>query len=289
MEQASCARLPDGRRLHFHHGPIDLILGIEGPSRAEAEIAAFDRFRSLLQELVDELPILRSVSRADMQLQGNVAQKMLEATMPMRPKFITPMAAVAGAVADEIIRVIGSFGAIRRAWVNNGGDIALLLGPRTRITVATVGDRPARVVVHDTDRARGIATSGWQGRSFSLGIADSVTVVARTAARADAAATILANSVNLPGHPMVTREPASRFDCESDLGERAVTTGVGQLTATEIEQALERGVACARELQGHGLIESVAMWLKDSIRVVGNNEIMMLEPRPSTVRAPSAQ
>ena len=32
---------------------------------------------------------------------------------------------------------------------------------------------------------RGVATSGWRGRSHSLGIADSVTVVARNAAAAD--------------------------------------------------------------------------------------------------------
>ena len=39
---------------------------------------------------------------------------------------------------------------------------------------------------------RGVATSGWRGRSHSLGIADSVTVLAATAAMADAAATVIA-------------------------------------------------------------------------------------------------
>ena len=50
---------------------------------------------------------------------------------------------------------------------------------------------------------RGIATSGWRGRSFSLGIADAVTVLAATAAEADAAATVIANAVDLPGHPAI--------------------------------------------------------------------------------------
>ena len=57
---------------------------------------------------------------------------------------------------------------------------------------------------------RGVATSGWRGRSFSLGIADAVTVLARTGAAADAAATIIANAVDLPGHPAVDARAGAR-------------------------------------------------------------------------------
>ena len=67
---------------------------------------------------------------------------------------------------------------------------------------------------------RGVATSGWRGRSFSLGIADAVTVLAATAAAADAAATIIANAVDLPGHPAIARRPASELEDDSDLGDR---------------------------------------------------------------------
>ena len=76
---------------------------------------------------------------------------------------------------------------------------------------------------------RGVATSGWRGRSFSLGIADAVTVFAGTAAVADAAATLIANAVDLPGHPAFARAPARRCDPQSDLGERLVTVDVGPL------------------------------------------------------------
>jgi hypothetical protein len=41
--------LPDGRRLHLQHGPIDLIIGAEG-AREVAFAAARVRFETLLKE-----------------------------------------------------------------------------------------------------------------------------------------------------------------------------------------------------------------------------------------------
>ena len=79
-----------------------------------------------------------------------------------------------------------------------------------------------------TTRSAGVATSGRHGRSFSLGIADAVTVLARTASQADAAATIIANAVDLPGHPAVRRMPANELQPDSDLGARPVTRDVGR-------------------------------------------------------------
>ena len=119
------------------------------------------------------------------------------------------MAAVAGAVADEICAAMAAAGDLDRAYVNDGGDIALHLTPGTAITaaIAARAGLPDRVTIAHADPVRGIATSGWRGRSFSLGIADAVTVLARTAAEADAAATLIANAVDLPGHPAVARAP----------------------------------------------------------------------------------
>ena len=41
--------------------------------------------------------------------------------------FITPMAAVAGAVAEEVLGAMMRAAELERAYVNNGGDIALHL------------------------------------------------------------------------------------------------------------------------------------------------------------------
>jgi len=116
---------------------------------------------------------------------------------------------------------------------------------------------------------RGIATSGWRGRSFSLGIADAVTVLADRAAMADAAATIIANAVDLPGHPEIRRIPACKLAPDTDLRDMPVTQGVGKLAATEISTALDSGEVLASRLAAEGLIRAAALHLRGETRTVG--------------------
>ena len=220
---------PDGR-LHLNHGPIDLICEAWGEQSVVAH--SYDRaalrFNGLLEELVAELPALRAENAA---LTGQIARKMARAVAPFRPDFITPMAAVAGAVAETILAAMITRG-IARAYVNNGGDIALKLAPGETLSAA-IGPGPHRITIRASDPVRGMATSGWLGRSFSLGIADSVTVLAKTAAMADAAATMIANAVDLPGHPAIQRRAAREIQIDNDLGNRMVTVGVGPLSESE--------------------------------------------------------
>lgn len=193
---------------------------------------------------------------------------MAAAVAPFRPAFVTPMAAVAGAVAEEVLAFLIGPG-ISRAYANNGGDIALWLGPGESLTCAlAVSGGLDRVAVRAEDPVRGIATSGWRGRSFSLGIADAVTVVARTAAMADAAATLVANAVDLD-HPGILRRPAHDLQCDSDLGDRRVTVAVPPLSPRDRMQALEAGVRSAEAFRGRGLIEGAALFLQGDCRVTG--------------------
>jgi ApbE superfamily uncharacterized protein (UPF0280 family) len=270
--------LKDGKRLHLQDGPIDLIVEAEGSAthRRTAYAAAIGRFTGLLDELCDELALLRTAADpVRCALQGTVARRMHAAVAPFAADhFITPMAAVAGSVAEEILESMVQAAPLTRAYVNNGGDIALHLTDGEAFTVGLI-DRPDRFGVMRTaeiradDLTRGVATSGWLGRSFSFGIADAVTVMAKTAAQADAAATIIANAVDLPGHPAITRCPANELQPESDLGSRLVTRDVGFLAPFEIAAALDAGAAKARQLLGRGLIEAAALHLKGEIRVIG--------------------
>jgi ApbE superfamily uncharacterized protein (UPF0280 family) len=270
--------LADGRRLHLQDGPIDLIVAARG---REAEVrAAYDaaarHFTGLLDELCAELPMLRQAADPKgSALQGTVARRMHEAVAPFASKhFITPMAAVAGAVAEEILGTMTGAARLDRAYVNNGGDIALHLTAGESFTVGLM-DRPdaqglmRTAIVHADDPVRGVATSGRHGRSFSLGIADAVTVLARTASQADAAATIIANAVDLPGHPAIVRAPAYDLQTDSDLGARLVTRDVGALSDNEIREALDAGAVCARELLAAGLIDGAALRLLGETIVVG--------------------
>ena len=249
--------LPDGRRLHLSDGPIDLIVeafGAMDQVRA-AYRSAGDRFVSVLDELCSELALLRQPIEVNSTLPtGCVARRMVLAVAPYAQRcFLTPLAAVAGSVAEEILAAMTSAAKLSRAYVNNGGDIAFHLAPGEQF-VAGVIERPDRpslfgtATLHHDQPSRGIATSGWRGRSFSLGIADAATVLADTASRADAGATVIANAVNLPQHSFILREPARNLAPDSDLGDLAVTRDVPQLTAPEVHQALAAGARVAGEL-----------------------------------------
>lgn len=312
---AVAARFADGR-LHLQHGPIDLIVEAFGAAdeveRAYAQ--AIDRFGDILPALVGELTVLRRpMGEAYPLLQGPVARRMAEAVWPHRARYITPMAAVAGAVADEMLEALVRGRTLAKAYVNDGGDIAIHLTPGHSLRAGIVADSlsspfkwgstpsygamgscaaqhnltpPSTItstpphmngeVGHKTldgvallthERpVRGIATSGRGGRSFSLGIAESVTVLAATAAAADAAATMIANAVNAE-HPAIERRSARDLDPDSDLGELPVTVAVGDLPPEIAAVALDRGRTEARRLRLCGLIDSAALSLEGQWRI----------------------
>jgi ApbE superfamily uncharacterized protein (UPF0280 family) len=289
------ALLPDGRRLHLNHGPIDVILEAWGePAEVEAAYAqATAAFEDVLQTLVDELPLLRQPLGDSLphevgegrgggqSLHGPVARRMVAACWPYRAGFITPMAAVAGAVADHLLTAMCEGRCLAKAYVNDGGDIAFHLAPGERLTCGLVADLAApaingRLALTADMPVRGLATSGVAtkgsgGRSFSLGIADAVTVLARDAAAADAAATIIANAIDLPDHSNIERVPASDVDPDSDLGDRLITLAVGELAPVEIDRALASGFAIADRLRRAGLIHGAVLVLRRRFAICGED------------------
>ena len=268
-------------RLHLQHGPIDLIITAEGDKAevAGAYARAADAFCGLLDLLVDELTMLRLPADPTIinSLKGPVAKRMVVAINPHLPRhdkadFITPMIAVAGSVADEILMAMGD--QLDRASVNNGGDIALYLRNDAFFDIGIADDRDThhsdfvmaasggdggrmplhgRIRLHDHDRIGGIATSGWRGRSLSLGIADSVTVLAQNAAAADVAASLIANAITISS-PAITRQPAASLVPDSDLKDQLITVDVGPLSAGEIDHALAAGACLARQMCDDGQI-----------------------------------
>ncbi len=278
-DKAQVRLLGDGRRLHFNHGPIDIIALAEG-DEAEVQAAYVQgdaRFASILDELVAELPRLRTpVEDARPLLNGAVAQRMARAVWPHRGSFVTPMAAVAGAVADEVLAALVEGRDLRRVYVNNGGDIAFYLAPGQSFDAGIVDDADApdldaRVGLMYDMPVRGLATSGWRGRSHSLGIADAVTVLAECTAVADVAATLIANEVYVE-HALIERAPASSLSDDSDLGDLPVTVAVGELPAEAIEQALAAGLASAQEMQTEGLLFSAYLSLQGQVKVAGGGQ-----------------
>ena len=194
---------------------------------------------------------------------------MAAACRPFADVFVTPMAAVAGSVADELMAVILGAAELDRAYVNDGGDIAVHCAPGRALDIGVAGGfgrgplprLNGRVRIIHGDGIGGIATSGARGRSFSLGIANSVTVLAADAATADAAATLIANAVDCD-HSAVVRQPAAALDPDSDLGDRPVTVAVGPLPRTAVLAALEAGRGCAAHYLARGLIVDAALMLQ---------------------------
>jgi hypothetical protein len=275
-------------RLHLQHGPIDLIIGVDGAISLELEAylrhhafaLANRRFKTVLEELVSELPLLKSPVHGDsVEPKGATAQRMMAAVRPFASThFITPMAAVAGAVADEVLAaMLAGFPGDqrpRRIYVNNGGDIAVHLdeGAEFRIGMSREdGMALGAFAIQAEQPSRGIATSGCGGRSLSMGIADSVTIIAGNAAEADAAASLVANAVDLPGHAAIRRARAIDVVDDSDLGEHLVVTGCGDLTAEEAETALASGAAEAGRFIAAGLIDRAGLFLKQHGRIVGDS------------------
>ena len=257
MEAPQAALLTDGRRLHLHHGPIDLIVEVFGSARDACYERAISRFQTILNELASELPLLRR--QTDLyDFSGVTARRMAQATRRFN-RFVTPMAAVAGSVADEMLAFMIAGEDVEKAYVNNGGDVAFHLNPGECVEAAAAA---GPIVIRFEDAPRGLATSGWRGRSHSLGIADAVTVAARNAATADAAATLIANEVDLRGHPKVRRTKASILAPDSDLGDLLVTTDVGQLSEAEVYQALSKGAAYADQLIEASIISEVSLTLQ---------------------------
>ncbi|KPF72058.1 hypothetical protein IP69_04480 [Bosea sp. AAP35] len=280
MKTHRVALLP-GNRLHLQEGPSDLVIAAFGdPSQIErAYAAAEEAFDGLLGQLAGELPTLRQpLAARPPALECATAQRMARACWPFREHYITPMAAVAGAVADTVLaKMAAASPGLERAYVNNGGDIAVLVTLDHSLDIGVVPSlaraRPEGFIrIHAAHNAAqhfcGIATSGWRGRSFSRGIADAVTVLARSAAEADAAATIIANATNVRD-PAIKRCAARELDPDSDLGELPVTVDVGPLSRDAIAAALSAGADMAEILVRAGLVEQALLALAGEWRSVG--------------------
>lgn len=280
-------RRRNGLQLHLQHGPIDLLIEADG-EREQAFTAVEARFGTILDELVGELVELRlPMTQTTAQPRSPIARRMHRATLPHAGQFVTRMAAVAGAVADEALATMRDRARLTRAFVNNGGDIALYLAPGASFAIQMASQDGAmlgRIDIDATQGIGGLATSGWRGRSHSFGIADSVTVLGKSAASADVAATLIANAVNLPDHPGIERRPAKELWPDSDLGDRLVTTHCPDLAPRDIDEALTIGAAAARTMLDQGHISAAALFLQGNMRIIGNAQCFQPLRRPHPAR-----
>jgi uncharacterized protein len=270
-------------RTHWQHGPIDIVLDLHGEADQidAAKQALWLRFPHCLPALVSELvPLRTNYHQLPVDtLRGSIAVRMGQAVQPFAAQFITPMAAVAGSVAQEFLNIAKTF-ILTKIIVNNGGDIAVFGTAHSKISIALLAPSGLIEFYFHEPREYGIATSGWSGRSFSLGIADAVTVVAQVASRADAAATMIANAVGPKlEHSAIRRVPANNLKDDTDLGSQLVTTRVDALPKALVLESLRQGERYARELLQRDLILSASLFLQGESVIVSHSTIKQFQPQ----------
>lgn len=267
-DRMTATPLADGTTLHLQDGPLTLTVGLDASpgAVAAAHKAAIVRFRSLADEIEEELPTLREpADHGSTRLTGSVARRAWRAVRPFAASgFITPLAAIRGAVAEEILAAAMASADTARIFVNFSGHVALHLTPGHGFRAgladgADLGAPFTSVEVRVADPVRGIGVSGRAIDGSSRGIADAVTVLAQTAAKADVAAMLIANAVDLPEHPGVRRSEAVLPNSGHLLGERTVVTDLAALEDGDILQALATGKAVADDLVARGLVASACL------------------------------
>jgi ApbE superfamily uncharacterized protein (UPF0280 family) len=193
-----------------------------------------------------------------------VAQTMVEAVKEIEGSTLTPMAAVAGAVADAVRERFQEKN-LDFLSVNNGGDISVFNRARRAVNVGMgdirTGEATPYVLRIEGRHKFGLATSGFGGRSFTLGLADIVTVVARTGAIADAAATFICNMTNVETDDVI-RKKAVEIDPCTDIPDEWVTVRIGPLDDRHVGEALTNGLSSAQALKDRGAILDAVIILK---------------------------
>ncbi|HWR06084.1 hypothetical protein [Sporomusa sp.] len=261
-------------QVKLDYGPMQMTISAQGGSGPLTELAqqAAGYAKTVLAELAVYQKTAASPQQAIIATDGlpDVLQCMLAAVKRAGDATLTPMAAVAGTIADLTADWLLAQGAVK-AIVNNGGDIAVrLTGPwTTAVGVApALGLQPTHVLPLDTGRGiGGIATSGLGGRSFTKGIATAAVVAAGTAAVADACATSLGNATYVE-HPAIKLAWAEQLDPNTDIRGHLVVREVGLLPPAVVETALRQGWARAAELYKQGVIAGAAIFVQQQLVMI---------------------
>lgn len=263
--------------VRLDYGPMQLTISAQddhGPMTPIVEQAAH-----YAMEILTEVAGHKKIAASPQRELGvskdwpEVLLQMITAVKRSGDKTLTPMAAVAGTIADLTADWLQLHGATK-AIVNNGGDIAVRLTGAQTTTVGiapAIGRKPTHALALTADAGvGGIATSGLGGRSFTKGIATAAVVAAARASVADACATSLGN-VTYVEHPAVKLAWAEQLDPNTDIRGHRVVEQVGLLPPAVVEQALHNGWSQAAQLYKTGLIMGAAIFVQQRVVMIPDN------------------
>ena len=239
-------------------GPVSMVITASRNGEGDTQLcrAAFPVIAACLEDLRPSLEMLRRYPpQVELEQLTGAGETMARAVLRTGDPWLTPMAAVAGTVADTVADFLFAQGA-EKVTANNGGDIALRLAPGQSLGLGVLYDLErggVDRVVHLTAEkgVGGVATSGLGGRSLTTGIASGVTVFSRRCAQADALATLLADRSCIDS-PAVHTRLAGELDPDSDIADLPVVVSVEPLSREEKERALEQVLREAEEQYRRG-------------------------------------
>ncbi len=275
---------PAGATVTATWGPMHLVIMAEKNGRPQlgaAREAAQTAFDCLVRVAAWRGAFRRPALDFAPPPEDPLAAAMVEAAAAVEAADLTPMAAVAGAIADAVADRLAAMG-MHKVVVDNGGDIAIRLsaGQAVRVGLRTAIDNPGiawALTLNDREPGWGVATSGLGGRSFTRGIASAVTAVADRTAVADAAATAVANACNVEDENII-RRPAEAIDPDTDIAGLAVTVRVGRIGTDQQRRALARAAEKAETLCASGLIRGAVITLGGLSAMAGGIEALMTAP-----------
>lgn len=190
-------------------------------------------------------------------MDDSLAVCMIRSILSIGDEDLTPMAAVAGTIGDAVADFLFDRG-MTRVVVDNGGDVAVRLrdGEPVKVGIrAEIGMQEfSHIISLDPGMpCWGVATSGLGGRSLTRGVASAVTVIARCASLADAAATAIANA-SFVQDDHVVQCPAEEIDPNTDIAGIPVTIKVLPLSEEKKSIALSSAIKRAAELLQNNII-----------------------------------
>ena len=278
---------PDKQSVIAENGPMRLVIKAwhNGVFQMEAAIQAAKFSFSCLKQVAGHLQYLKKINSVLPEGEENfISMRMMESVRMIGDKDLTPMAAVAGSIADEVADRLFAM-ETGKVIVDNGGDIAIRLSGLERAKVGLRTDLNSKEISHIMELdARslswGVATSGLGGRSFTKGIASAATVVAKTSSKADAAATSIANACFCRDKNIV-QVPAGLINPDTDIPDIPVTVSVGELSPETIRTALENALGKAEEYVEKGFIHGALIAAGGSVVITNrfNEHVAFIQDR----------
>ncbi len=268
MQDRRVEILPGGKAVLVENGPLRLVIqafsGLE--PQDEMIVAEADFAFACLNRVAQSLPLLKQrhglISSAP---PDQIAKTMLESVRLTQETDLTPMAAVAGTIADFVADHLFTE-KVTKVIVDNGGDIAIRLNPGETARVGFRPDIESQQITHVIELVSeppdfstwGVNTSGMGGRSLTRGIASAVTAFAGTSSVADAAATAIANNC-FAADDNIRQVPARLIDPNTDLGDMLITVDGSGLSEMTYEKALNSGLDKANLLVKKDIIRGALL------------------------------